>query len=191
MRISKPRPIRARRRPGAPPMALYAGLVVAAGALLTIAGTRATPDEESAPAPADIAAPRAADNNISVTDGADSDGAVTDGAVIDGAIIDGVVTRVVDGDTFHMTGAQKPIRVWGLDAPEASGAGGPEATVALARLASGKRLSCQTMDVDRYERIVGRCTLANGDDIAALMIESGTATEYLRYSKGYYGRRRP
>jgi len=160
MLVPKPRPIRARRKPSPPPLAIYAGLVVAAGALLTIGGTRAVPGE----APAVAAAAPA-------------------------AVHEGVVTRVVDGDTFYMTGVERRIRVWGLDAPEKSDAGGPAATEALARIASGKRLSCEQMDVDRYQRIVGRCTLPNGDDIAALMIESGAAREYLRYSGGYYGGR--
>ncbi len=160
--VPKPRPIRARRR-RPPSMALYAGLVVAAGSLLTIAATRPASDPASA-------------------------GGASAGAP---GVIDGIVTRVIDGDTFEMTGAGVSIRVWGLDAPERNEAGGAQATEALARIASGQRLSCEKMDTDKYGRIVGRCRLANGEDIAALMIESGAAREYLRYSGGYYRDRRP
>ena len=64
--------------------------------------------------------------------------------------------------------------------------GGSEATAALAALISGQQLTCRQRDIDRYGRIVGRCNRTDGQDIAALMIRSGTATEYRRYSGGYY-----
>src|SRR5690606_12441407 len=104
----------------------------------------------------------------------------------------GAVSRIVDGDTFYVEGVDTRIRIWGLDAPEANAPGGARATRTLSRLALGKNVVCERMDIDRYQRIVGRCRLENGADIAALMIESGAATEYVRYSGGYYsGRETP
>ncbi|WP_425409233.1 thermonuclease family protein [Hyphococcus sp.] len=107
-------------------------------------------------------------------------------AISSGGEIEGVVTRVVDGDTFYISGTTTRIRLWGLDAPERAHAAGPAATRELKRLAEGRRVTCRKVDEDRYGRIVGQCFLSDGDDIAALMIKSGTAREFLRYSGGYY-----
>jgi endonuclease YncB( thermonuclease family) len=83
------------------------------------------------------------------------------------------VSKVVDGDTFTLSGESRRIRVWGLDAPEWD--------------QSGETLRCNVLDIDRYGRLVGQCFLPDGRDIAAEMIRSGAATEYCRYSSGYYG----
>lgn len=98
----------------------------------------------------------------------------------------GRVTGIVDGDTFYVEGAPARIRIWGLDAPERDEEGYSEATDALRRFSYGRLVSCKTIDHDRYGRIVARCYLPSGEDVAALMIESGTATEYEYFSKGYY-----
>ncbi|WCR11497.1 thermonuclease family protein [Paracoccus stylophorae] len=99
----------------------------------------------------------------------------------------GQVTRVVDGDTFWISGERTRIRVWGLDAPEIGRTGGSAATAQLAGLVSGRSVQCRMRDVDRYGRIVGQCWLPDGRDIAAAMIASGTAREYCRFSGNYYG----
>lgn len=98
----------------------------------------------------------------------------------------GAVSRVIDGDTFALQGESRRIRVWGLDAPEWNRPGGPDATATMRRLVSGQQLQCQIRDVDRYDRIVAQCFLPDGRDIAAVMIRAGIATEYCRYSRGYY-----
>ena len=51
----------------------------------------------------------------------------------------GKMIRVVDGDTFYITGQDVRIRVWGLDAPEVGVYGGSAATVD--RLVSGQELT--------------------------------------------------
>lgn len=102
---------------------------------------------------------------------------------------EGVVTRVVDGDTLYLDGVETRIRLWGLDAPERGQPGGNAAKRALREIAHGERLRCKEVDIDRYGRIVGKCFLADGGDVAALMIESGKAREYVRYSGGYYSTR--
>ena len=43
------------------------------------------------------------------------------------SFVSGKVSRVTDGDTFHLSGLAPAIRVWGLDAPERKQAGGSEA----------------------------------------------------------------
>ena len=97
------------------------------------------------------------------------------------------VSKVIDGDTFTLKGVSRHIRVWGLDAPERGDPGGPAATSALRGLISGSTLRCEVRDIDRYGRYVGQCFLGDGRDIAAVMIQVGVATEYCRYSGGYYG----
>lgn len=99
----------------------------------------------------------------------------------------GDVTRIVDGDTFYMTGQEVRVRIWGLAAPERGDPDGPEATRALADLITGQTLGCELHDTDRYGRPVAQCFLPDGRDIAAVMIEGGTAEEYCRYSGGHYG----
>lgn len=100
----------------------------------------------------------------------------------------GRVTRIVDGDTFYMTGQPIRIRIWGLAAPERDEAGGRAATRALVALIEDQSLSCKLHDTDRYGRPVAQCFLSDGRDIAAEMIEGGNASEYCRYSRGAYGR---
>jgi micrococcal nuclease len=98
----------------------------------------------------------------------------------------GHVTGIVDGDTFWISSKDVRIRVWGLDAPERGTPAGPTATAALSGLISGQTLTCRQRDIDRYGRIVGQCFLADGRDITAAMIASGTATEYCRFSHNHY-----
>ena len=102
-------------------------------------------------------------------------------------ILDARVSKVLDGDTFTLSGESRRIRVWGLDAPEWNHQGGSTATLNLRGLISGKHLRCAVLDIDRYGRLVAQCLLPDGRDIAAEMIRSGAATEYCRYSDGYYG----
>ena len=105
----------------------------------------------------------------------------------DAPIFEARVSKVLDGDTFTLKGESRRIRVWGLDAPEWNHHGGSAATSTLRSLISGKRLRCAVLDVDRYGRLVAQCLLPDGRDIAAEMIRSGAATEFCRYSRGYYG----
>lgn len=99
----------------------------------------------------------------------------------------GTVTRVTDGDTFHLSSVGPAVRVWGLDAPERDESGGTAATRAMRHLIDGQPLTCVLVDIDRYQRLVGQCFLPNGVDIAEAMISAGVATEYCRYSRGFYG----
>jgi endonuclease YncB( thermonuclease family) len=102
-------------------------------------------------------------------------------------VLEARVSKVLDGDTFTLMGESRRIRVWGLDAPEWNHRGGSAATSTLRSLISGERLHCAVLDIDRYGRLVARCLLPDGRDIAAEMILSGAATEFCRYSRGYYG----
>jgi endonuclease YncB( thermonuclease family) len=84
--------------------------------------------------------------------------------------------KVIDGDTIKIRGAK--IRLHGIDAPESaqvcetkekSYRCGTSATLALARRISGKSVSCDERDRDRYGRIVAVCH-AGGEDLNAWLV---------------------
>ncbi len=105
----------------------------------------------------------------------------------EGAVFQGVCRRVIDGDSLYISGVGQQIRLWGVDAPEVDEAGYRAATKTLKRLAHRKILRVEEVTRDKYGRIVGRCFLDDGVEINRLMIVSGTADEYCRFTKGYYG----
>jgi len=69
----------------------------------------------------------------------------------------GVVTRVVDGDTFYVSGLTERVRLADVNAPELSTAEGQRAKAALEALLLGRRV-CLDIDylykTDRYGRFV-------------------------------------
>tara|TARA_Y100000294_G_scaffold76788_1_gene72308 strand:+ start:50 stop:505 length:456 start_codon:yes stop_codon:yes gene_type:complete len=97
-----------------------------------------------------------------------------------------------DGDSFAMNGIE--LRLWGIDAPEyrqyclkddQSVPCGKYARQRLENLLTGKELECERITTDRYQRTIARCTV-EGEDVAALMVRSGFAFDYPRYSNGAY-----
>jgi endonuclease YncB( thermonuclease family) len=100
--------------------------------------------------------------------------------------ISGEVRRVVDGDSLYIGGYEPQIRLWGVDAPERTEPGYSAATRTLSDMTLAKQITCRRVNTDRYERTVARCFLKDGSEVNRTMIESGTATEYMRFSKGFY-----
>lgn len=109
----------------------------------------------------------------------------------DGTTIESRVARVVDGDSLYLLSHRPQIRLWGVDAPERREAGFQAATDHLTKIALGQDLKCYKIVTDKYRRTVARCYLADGREINRMMIDSGTATEYFRFTKGYYQRTKP
>jgi endonuclease YncB( thermonuclease family) len=108
-------------------------------------------------------------------------------ALIPSAPISGTA-RIIDGDTLTIEG--KRIRLYGIDAPEASQLGGSDATTKLRSLTTDKDglhyiVYCTKKATDRYERIVATCT-ANGNDLGGAMVRSGYAMDWPKYSDGRY-----
>lgn len=102
--------------------------------------------------------------------------------------------RVIDGDTLEIK--SEKFRLWGIDAPELrqrceregkAYACGAKAREALSRLIGNQEVTCKEVNRDRYQRTVARCA-ANGEDLAALLVRSGWALDYRRYSNGRYAK---
>ena len=100
--------------------------------------------------------------------------------------IESIVRFVVDGDSLYLENYQPQIRLWGVDAPEKNESGYNQAKNDLKVFALAQKVRCEIIDIDKYDRSVARCFLKNGKEINRMMIESGSAKEYLRFTKGYY-----
>lgn len=100
--------------------------------------------------------------------------------------IKSTVRYVVDGDSLYLENHDPQIRLWGVDAPEKNESGYNRAKNTLKQFALSKSVSCDIVDIDKYDRSVARCFLSDGREINRMMIDSGTAKEYLRFTKGYY-----
>ncbi|EJC75764.1 micrococcal nuclease-like nuclease [Rhizobium leguminosarum bv. trifolii WSM2012] len=103
--------------------------------------------------------------------------------------------RVVDGDTLEVAGIV--YRLHGIDAPEAGqtcndvGGGqwqcGKEAIATLEGLALGNDVICDNRGgLDLYGRTIGVCKVA-GKDLNSIMIQTGHAWAFRRYSQDYVG----
>ncbi|MCH8110767.1 MAG: thermonuclease family protein, partial [Proteobacteria bacterium] len=99
--------------------------------------------------------------------------------------------RVIDGDTIEV--ADQRIRLHDIDAPEKAQtcqiegvpwACGIAAWGELVQLVAGRDLTCETRDIDRYQRVVAVCA-AEGEDINAVMVAQGWALAYRQFSGDY------
>lgn len=91
--------------------------------------------------------------------------------------------RVIDGDTI--IASNRKIRIWGIDTPEKDQPGYLAASWLLESLIKEGELSCKLIDMDKYKREVMHC-LIDGLDIGSMMVKSGMARDYTKYSGGYY-----
>ena len=96
--------------------------------------------------------------------------------------------RVSDGDSISIEGRR--IRLAGIDAPEidqscirasVSYACGRKARAALVAMIGGSTVVCESGRLDRYGRLLARCT-ANGIDLNQGMVEAGWAVSYGGYA---------
>lgn len=92
-----------------------------------------------------------------------------------------MVTRVIDGDTFEVTGKVK-IRVLGIDSCESGTPGGTRATEAAQAAILGQpvRLTAQPgVDLDRYGREL-RYVSYSGGDFAEMMVRADHTAIYIK-----------
>lgn len=90
---------------------------------------------------------------------------------------------VIDGDTIRVAGRR--IRLVDIDAPELDqdcqdGHGkawpcGRASAQALKGLLRGRDLSCRPQAYDQYHRVLGVCSLPDGTDVNAWMVQQGLA----------------
>jgi endonuclease YncB( thermonuclease family) len=101
-------------------------------------------------------------------------------------------TYVIDGDTISLDGTT--YRINGIDAPEAaqscktaSGRDWPcgkVATETMMKLVKNKRVHCESLGLDSYDRHIGRC-YAGRMDLAQGMVKQGMAWAFIKFSDEY------
>lgn len=98
-----------------------------------------------------------------------------------------VVLRVVDGDTVRLN-LDLGLHIWrtdncriaGINAPETNTpAGRAAAAYAAELLPPDTRVTFTSERLEKYGRPLGRLTLADGRDLAALMLAAGHAIPYM------------
>jgi len=99
-------------------------------------------------------------------------------------LIEILAAYIIDGDTFAVGPSR--YRLWGIDAPEISTWRGEVARDKLADIIEGRRLYCIEKDQDKWGRRVVQCYTDQGADIGCIMVSQGAATDWPRFSGGYY-----
>lgn len=87
-----------------------------------------------------------------------------------------LVSRVIDGDTFEVSGGQR-VRVLGIDSCEVGTPGGQQAAAEARRLLTGARVTLRaepgSPDRDQYGRLLRYVTLPDGRDFGREMVGHG------------------
>lgn len=96
---------------------------------------------------------------------------------------------VIDGDTIVIGGTK--IRLAGIDAPELNHPWGKNSKFAVMKLCKGKVVTAHIKDEVSYDRIVAKCCLPDGTDIAAALVEQGLALDWPKFSGGEYSHLEP
>jgi len=91
---------------------------------------------------------------------------------------------VIDGDTIHI-GSHK-IRFQGINAPELDEPYGKQAKWALHKMVKGKTITAYPNGEKSYDRIVAKCFLDDGRDLAAEMVKMGLALDLPNYPDADY-----
>ena len=89
-----------------------------------------------------------------------------------------------DGDTIHI-GSHK-IRLQGINAPELDEPYGKQAKWALHKLVKGQTITAQPNGEKSYDRIVAKCFLEDGRDLAAEMVKMELALDLPNYPDADY-----
>lgn len=140
--------------------------LVCAGVLLASGTPICPPAQAQATQPPPPAVP------VPAVDGAALSGPA--GPALAGQTVEGTA-RVVDGDEILV--GDKPVRLYGIAAPDLSAPFGPAARLALDALAEGQRVTCQAFDRDRDGTTVARC-LRGSEDLGEQLLAQGLAAVY-------------
>lgn len=93
------------------------------------------------------------------------------------------IQHVIDGDTFVANNER--IRLWGINAPEKNKPLYDMSTFALEKFL-GNKVRCKHIEMDKYKRRVMQCKTIDGIDIGAMMVWTGFARDFQKYSGGFY-----
>lgn len=96
---------------------------------------------------------------------------------------------VIDGDTIVISNTR--IRIAGIDAPELDHPWGKKAKFTLIGMCRGQTVTAILKDELSYDRIVAKCYLPDGRDIAAELVRQGLALDWPKFSGGEYGHLEP
>ena len=92
--------------------------------------------------------------------------------------------HVIDGDTIAI-GKQK-IRLAGIDAPELHNPYGKQAKYALVELCKGNFINAHLTGETSYDRVVAKCLLDDGRDLAAEMVKMELALDISHFPNADY-----
>lgn len=92
--------------------------------------------------------------------------------------------HVIDGDTIVISGSK--IRIAGIDAPELEHPWGKKSKYALIQLCKGQVVTATIQEDLSYDRLVAKCHLPDGTDLAAELVKLGLALDWPKYSGGEY-----
>lgn len=98
----------------------------------------------------------------------------------------GHVISVADGDTITVLTAdnqQVKIRLYGIDCPERRQAFGNRARQTTSNAVSGKGVTVQPIEIDRYGRTVGIVFMPNNESLNSLLVREGMAWVYPQYCR--------
>lgn len=96
----------------------------------------------------------------------------------------GKVVKVVDGDTIHVLHDFNTVKVRlsGVDTPEKHQAFGQQAKNFTAAQCFGQEVTVVAVERDKYGRVVGEVTLADGRDLNKELVKAGYAWWYRKYA---------
>ncbi|MBF0180786.1 MAG: thermonuclease family protein [Magnetococcales bacterium] len=98
----------------------------------------------------------------------------------------GEVVRVTDGDTLVVArgGERVKIRVAGIDTPEHGQPFAQEAKAFTVRHVGGRMVRVVEKEMDRYHRVVGWVTPADGgEELGSALVRAGLAWRHIHFSK--------
>lgn len=92
---------------------------------------------------------------------------------------------LIDGDSIVVAG--RPIRLWGIDAPEMETREGYLAKRYLRTILENRPVRCEDMGIRTVGEAMAKCFVGTVD-LGEVMVLSGHAREWRQYSQGYYSR---
>ncbi|WP_139236684.1 thermonuclease family protein [Sedimentitalea nanhaiensis] len=94
------------------------------------------------------------------------------------------------GRFFRCSSGTK-IRIAGIDAPELDHPWGKKSKFAVVKMCKGEIVTAEISEEVSYDRVVAKCFLSDGTDIAAELVKQGLALDWPKYSGGAYRQLEP